>query len=141
MTAATRDVSPARRKAVAPRARLSCDDSGHWTLSGLDSPARQFPDFDAAIASARHVPGANTATIEVWQGGEYICCLPSEGPSSRGVAHDAAPIDAEGRAATSAERYANRVAQALMATAGLLFWLALMVVALAASLGWRLFLL
>jgi hypothetical protein len=41
----------------------------------------------------------------------------------------------------SAERYANRVAEVIFATAGPLFWLALMFVAVAASLGWRLFLL
>ena len=37
-----------------------------------------------------------------------------------------------------AERYANRAARALMATAGPLFWMALVFIAVAASLGWRL---
>jgi hypothetical protein len=36
------------------------------------------------------------------------------------------------------ERYANRFGQILMATAGPFFWMALMFIAVAASLGWRL---
>lgn len=41
-------------------------------------------------------------------------------------------------AGLAAERHANRIAQLLMATAGPLFWLALLVVMIAASLGWQL---
>jgi len=47
----------------------------------------------------------------------------------------------QGRLLTTVERQANRAAQILLTTAGPLFWLALVVVAISASLGWRLFLL
>ncbi|HXO02490.1 MAG TPA: hypothetical protein VN900_10565 [Stellaceae bacterium] len=129
------------RPAAAPRVRLSCDDSGSWTLSGQNNPARRFPDFETALGIARHAPVSQAATIEVWQSGEYICCLPPQEGLHHKAATDAAPIASKGRVFTAAERSPSRTAQFLMATAGLLFWLALMVLALAASLGWRLFLL
>ena len=118
-----------------PRISLSCDDSGRWTLAGHDSPACQFPDFEVALDEARQAPDAQRATIEVWRAHEYICCLPP------GTLIRTAPIGSKGRFFASAERYANRVAEVIFATAGPLFWLALMFVAVAASLGWRLFLL
>ena len=44
----------------------------------------------------------------------------------------------DGAAAFAAvERWANRAAPILMAVAGTLFWLSLMVLALVASLGWK----
>jgi len=54
---------------------LSCDDSG-WTLTGLGNPARQFPSFEEALEGARHDRDSKIATIEIWQGSQYICCLP-----------------------------------------------------------------
>jgi hypothetical protein len=128
-----------RATAAARRVLLSRDDSGGWTLSGLNRPACRFADFDAALERARDVQDAQAATIEVWQDGEYICCLQPEG--RLGASSLAAPSVARRRPATVAERRANRAAQFLMATAGPLFWLALMLVAVAASLGWRMLLL
>jgi len=133
--------SQAPSGAVAPRVLLNCDDSGSWTLSGQDSPARHFPDFGAALSSARHVPGAEATTIEVRRGGEYICCLPPKEWPHREASILAAPIASRGRGFTTADRYANRAAQVLMATAGPIFWVVLVFLAVAASLGWRLLLL
>jgi hypothetical protein len=140
MTAARLETSRTRSEAAASRILLSCNPGGSWTLSGSGRPARQFTDFDAALDSARHVPNSETATIEVWQGGEYICCLQAEERPHRGASVHTAPIASERRGVT-AERYANRAAQVLMAAAGPLFWVALLVITLAASLGWRLALL
>ena len=141
MTLAAADGRRGRAEAAARRVLLSRDDSGSWTLSGLNRPACRFADFEAALERARDVQDAQAATIEVWQGGEYICCLwPEEWPW-RGDSDLAASSVAKRRHATVAERRANRAAQLLMATAGPLFWLALMLVAVAASLGWRLLLL
>jgi hypothetical protein len=134
---------PAERPSELPatsvgRVILSCDDSGHWMLHGYGSVAREFSSFDEAIDSARRFPRPTTGTVEVWQCGEYICCLPLDrwrpGNSSRGAGR-------QGPAPTATERHANRVAEMIFATAGPLFWLALVFVALAASLGWRLLLL
>jgi len=141
MTVARLETSRTRSEAAASRILLSCNPGGSWTLSGSGRPARQFTDFDAALDSARHVPNSETATIEVWQGGEYICCLQAEERPHRGASVHTAPIASERRGVTAAERYANRAAQVLMAAAGPLFWLALLVITLAASLGWRLALL
>ena len=125
------------------RILLSCDESGAWTLSGTDSPVRQFDDFAAALDSARDACGSKPGTIEVWQGSEYICCLSPQERPPRAVSIRSVSVDATARrrALTVAERYANRAAHLLLATAGPLFWFALMFVALAASLGWRLALL
>jgi hypothetical protein len=140
MTMAAAEKTPGPSEAPARPVLLVGDDRGSWTLSGQDNRARRFADFEAALDSARHVPNSQTSTIEVWQSGEYICCLPpEEWPHPEASVH-AAPASEES-AFPTAERYANRAAQLLMATAGPLFWLALMVVTLAASLGWRLILL
>jgi hypothetical protein len=56
---------------------LSSDDGG-WTLTELDHPARQFPNFEDALEGARQVPDWAKATIEIWQGGQYICYLPPQ---------------------------------------------------------------
>jgi hypothetical protein len=76
------------------------------------------------------VPGAQTVTSKVWQDGEYICSLPTEEWPQ--------PVAALDVTESAAERRVNRAAQWLMTAGGLFFWLALMAVALAASLGWRL---
>jgi hypothetical protein len=115
---------------------LSCDNTGCWTVSGPDVPARKCPNFESALDIARHIPDPQTATIEVWQRGEYICCLPREE-----WLHGAALVrTADVAPRSAAERHANRLAGMAMATAGPCFWLALVVFALAASLGWRLLL-
>jgi hypothetical protein len=123
------------------RTVLSCDESGNWTVRGPNREVRRFADFDAALDSARHAPETLVSTIEVWQGGEYICCLPpEEGLHHVASIHVASPLPKGGRLAR-VERWANRAAEFLLTTASVLFWVSLMVVALAASLGWRLLLL
>jgi hypothetical protein len=141
MTVATVDATSAHSgtKVNAP-ILLSCDDRG-WTLIGPGNPTRQFPSFDEALEGARHVPDSGMATIEIWQGSQYICCLPPPAWRPRGASIRSAPAVPQGRRLTTAERYANRAAQILLTIAGPLFWLALAVVAIAASLGWRLLLL
>jgi len=132
------DTDCATPKKGDPRISLRCDDRGHWILDRPDRPLCQFPDFEAALDRARHAPDALGATIDVWHNGDYICCLPPghwlRGPTSR---HTAA-IVSQKRPSTNAERYANRIAEIIFATAGPVFWLALVFVAIAASLGWRL---
>ena len=141
MTVATLAATSARsaKKADVP-ILLSCDD-GSWTLTGLGNPTRQFPSFEEALEGARHVPDSGMATIEIWRGSQYICCLPPPAWRPRGASIRSAPAVPQGRRLTTAERYANRAAQILLTIAGPLFWLALAVVAIAASLGWRLLLL
>ena len=56
---------------------LSSDDGG-WTLTELDHPARQFPNFEDALEGARQVPDWTKSTIEIWRGGQYICYLPPQ---------------------------------------------------------------
>jgi hypothetical protein len=139
MTVATLEKGRVQRETVPSRVLLGCDGSGSWTLSGLDIPARRFSDFEAAFDSARHVPGGETAIIEVWQSGEYICCLPpQEWPHGVASTQIATSVP-KGHALATAERWANRAAQVLMPVDGMFFWFALMAVALGVSLGWRLF--
>jgi hypothetical protein len=134
--APARDRQP-RPKSVADRVFLRCDDEG-CTLSGAASE-RRFPDLQTAVECARHSRDTQEATIEIWRGGEYICCVTPR--SWRHSAADfpsiAAPLLVPQSLLAAAERHANRAARVLMATAGPLFWLALMLVAVAASLGWR----
>jgi hypothetical protein len=130
---------PERPATTVDRVILSCDDGCHWMLHGHDSVAREFSNFEEALDSARRSPRSTTGTVEVWQSGEYICCLPLDkwlpgDGSTRAYGYPR-------RARTTSERYTNRVAEVVFATAGPLFWLALIFVALAASLGWRLLLL
>lgn len=120
------------------RVLLTGDDTGQWTLAGLGSGAREFPDFEAALDDARQAPDARMATIEVWQDSQYICCLPPSAWRPHRASIRSAPAVPQGRLLTTVERQANRAAQILFATAGPLFWLALAVVAISASLGWRL---
>jgi hypothetical protein len=139
MTAATLQRGRAQPEPIPPRVLLGCNGSGSWTLSGLDIPARRFSDFESAVDGARHVAGGETATIEIWQSGEYICCLPpQEWPYGVASAQIVASVP-KGHALATVERCANRTAQVLMPVAGMFFWLSLMAVVLGASLGWRLF--
>ena len=128
-------VDRVRASAAASPLRLSCDHGGRWTLSEGNGAVRAFPGFEAALDGARH---AGRRTVEIWQGGEYICCL-SPGELQR----DAAPIRTgpsrpPGKTFTTVERYANHGARIMMATAGPVFWLALLFAVIAASFGWRL---
>ena len=109
---------------------------GNWTLSGPNSGRSEFADFNAALRNARERPGSKSATIEIWQGGEYICCLPPQ----EWPAGDLAPDSAAPRFA-AVDLRANHVARFMMPVVGAVFWLALLAFALAASLGWRLALL
>jgi hypothetical protein len=140
MTTDLLEARPIRSKKTDFRLALSCDRSGVWMLSAADRPATEFTDFDAALDRARQISSSKTAPIEVWQDGEYICCLV---PDERACRHPSPPAR---EVATlpllpRTERVANRAAQMLMAVAGPLFWLALGFVAVAASLGWKLLLL
>ena len=127
----------ATRRQSASSVRLCRDASGNWTLSGANRTRSEFTDFNAALRTARKLPEAKDAPIEVWQGGEYICCLPSdEGPSrAPPYTEDIAGLHAP--RFSTAERQANRLAQILLPVAGFLFWLTLFGLAFAASFGWR----
>ena len=111
--------------------------SGSWTLSGANRARSEFTDFNAALRSARKLPEAKDALIEVWQGGEYICCLPSDECPSRAPPYTEDIARLHAPCFSAAERQANRLAQILLPAAGLLFWLALLGLAFAASFGWR----
>jgi len=78
MTVAAPNTTRSRsgKKADAP-ILLSCDDGG-WALIEQDHPARQFPNFEDALESARQVPDWTKSTIEIWRGGQYICYLPPQ---------------------------------------------------------------
>jgi len=123
---------PARTRPEPP-IRLS-RDGGRWIVCRTDRPQCAFADFDDALRNARQAPGSRTATIEVWHGGEYICCLP---PQERPLRDGAVP-ELHAPRCPVVERHANRVAQFMLPVVGLFFWLALMVIALAASFGCRL---
>lgn len=127
---------PGRRDPV-PRLCLCGDNSGGWTLTGAGRADCRFTDFDAALKNARHVPGSENATIEVWQSGEYVCCLPRKAEFRPDG--DVASLHAPRMAAV--DRDANRAAEFLLPVVGYGFWLAILVLAMAASLGWRLSLL
>jgi hypothetical protein len=122
--------------ALLPRVVLACDDGDGWTLSEQGAPARQFPDFEAALHGARRAPHTKSATIEVWERGEYVCCLPpGTWPHCR--AADETTSAAKEPVLTIAERGANRVGQFLLSTAGPVFWIVVLSAAIVASLGWR----
>lgn len=123
---------------AADRVFLRCDDKG-CTLCQAGHE-RRFSDVQTALESARKSREMETATIEIWQGGEYICCVtPLSSPRSQsdfpGIS---APRLVSDAGLATIERYANRVARILFATAGPLFWLALLAVTVAASFGWQL---
>jgi hypothetical protein len=125
--------------AVPDRVLLRCDDKG-CTLSASDSE-RRFPDLQTALDCARRSRDTEAATIEVWQGGQYICCMAPRSWQRKAADSSARPRLISDSVLIAAERHTNRAARVLMATAGPLFWLALLVVVTAASLGWRLLLL
>ena len=141
MTADVLEVTHPRQDDPSPRVRLSGDDRGDWVLSGQGNSVRRFTDFGTGLDTVRCGQGTQNATIEVWQDGEYICCLPPEEHSYRGAAASYGLVAPRGRVMTATERYANRAAEVLLVTAGPLFWTALVILVLAASLGWRLALL
>jgi hypothetical protein len=120
-----------------PRFRLSHDKAG-WTLFQPDGRTQQFDSIEAGIDGAREFPTARTVSIDVWQDGEYICCLPPEQWSH--AAH-ATTAPREPPLFPTAERYAHRFARVMMGVAGPVFWVAMVAAVLAASLGWRLALL
>jgi hypothetical protein len=128
-----------RPEPASRRVLLTCDDSDcGWTLSCAD-PAHRFPDINTALDCARRSGEVKAATIEIWQGGEYICCVPLRpltgwvsGPSSD------MPRLIPYPALTAAERYANRAAEVVFTRAGPILWAALIGAVVAASLGWRL---
>jgi hypothetical protein len=128
---------PTRRPASSPHFTLSHDEDG-WTLFQPDGCTRQFASLEAGIDGAREFPAPQTVSIDVWQDGEYICCLPPEQWSHVAPATAAAP---QSPLFPTAERYANRFARVMMAVAGPVFWVAMVAAVLAASLGWRLLLL
>ena len=137
MTARALERPRATRRQPASSLRLCRNASGSWTLSGPNCSRGEFADFNAALRSARKLPQSQDATIEVWQGGEYICCLPSDEGPSRAPPYTEEIAGLHAPRFSAAERQANRVAQILLPVAGLLFWLALLGLAFAASFGWR----
>jgi hypothetical protein len=124
---------PAPRR---PQFRLSHDEDG-WTLLQPDGRARRFDTFEAGVEGAREAAPAPGMPLDVWQDGQYICCLPPEQWARS--AHPAATAPKPLSPAT--ERHANYAARWPTGMAGTFFWPMLLVVALIASLGWRLALL
>lgn len=134
MTTVTVMRRPGRSHPTAPRIRLTCDSTGNWALVG-SAAIRRYTDFESARDDAQRAANASAAAVEIWRGGEYVCCLPPEAaPATR-------RLRGEKDVLLTVERHADRAARIVMPIAGLLFWLSLMVIALAASLGWRLALL
>ena len=120
------------------RVLLRCDEMG-CTLSGGRFEQR-FQDLQAAIDSAQQSNETASATIEIWQDGQYICCKTPPSPQRSDVEFPdlfAPRLISDARLA-AAERYANNIGRALMATAGPIFWLCLVVMMVAASFGWQL---
>jgi hypothetical protein len=126
--------------APCPRVVLACDDGAGWILTEQGHPARRFPDFEAALHCARHAPATQSATIEVWERGQYVCCVPPGAWPHCRVPDTAAPAR-EGRTWVIVERCANRVGRFLLSTAGPAFWVVVLTAAVIASLGWRVVLL
>jgi hypothetical protein len=126
-----------RRAPVSPHFRLS-HDRGGWTLSRPDGHARKFDTFEAGIDSARDAVPAPQTPIDIWQEGEYICCLSLDQWSHPARIAPTAPAKP---LFPRTERVANRAARIVMAVAGPVFWLMLVVATLAASLGFKLALL
>jgi hypothetical protein len=109
-------------------------------LSEQGAPARRFTDFEGALHGARCVPRIKSATIEVWERGEYVCCVPPDTWPNCRVADESVPAPGSPRL-TAGERYANRAGQFLLSTAGPAFWIVLVAALIVASLGWRIVLL
>jgi hypothetical protein len=104
-------------------------------LSGVDAE-RRFPDAQKALDCARNLSEIEAVTIEVWQDGQYSCCVPRR-PGEADFPSIGGPSIVPNHWLMAAERYANRAARALMATAGPLFWLCIVVLILAASFAWQ----
>jgi hypothetical protein len=137
MTVQALERSRTRRQPSLSHFTLSHDEDG-WTLSRPDGDTRQFKTFEAGIDGAREFLAPGTVSIDVWQDGEYICCLPPQQWSHAAPATTAA---LEAPLFPTAERYANRFARMVMGVAGPVFWVAMIAAVVAASLGWRLLLL
>ena len=120
------------------RVLLRCDETG-CTLSG-GRFERRFRDLQTAIDSARQSGDTATATIEIWQDGQYICCKtpPSLQCSDTEFPDLSAPRLISDAWLAAAERYANHIGRVLMAAAGPIFWFCLVAMVVAASLGWQL---
>src|SRR5580658_3182943 len=101
-----------RPQAVNPHFTLSHDEDG-WTLFQPDGRARQFDSFEAGVDGAREFLAPQPVSIDVWQDGEYICCLPPEQWSHAAHVTRAAPEPLFPKA----ERYANRFARVMMGVA------------------------
>ena len=120
------------------RLRLQCDEKG-CTLSG-GRFERHFPDLQTAIDCAQRSRETASATIEIWQDGQYVCCKMPSSPK-RGDAEFpdlSTPKLISNARLAAAERCAIRAGQALMATAGPLFWLCLVAMVVAATFEWQL---
>jgi len=126
------------RRPAPERVLLRCDDTGCTLCQAVAQ--RRFPDVQAALDFARRSRETKAAIVEIWQHGQYICCvMPRSGPDGdQRFPGIAGPRLVSDSALDVAERFANRVARFLMGAAGPVFWLALAVALLAASLGWRL---
>ena len=120
-----------------PHFRLS-HDKGGWTLLRPDGDARQFDTFEAGIDSVREAVRAPQTPIDIWQEGEYICCLSLDQWSQPART---APVAPAKPLFPRTERVANRAARIVMAVAGPFFWAVLILAVVAASLGWKLALL
>jgi hypothetical protein len=140
MTLAPIETTGRRSEAAPSRVLLNCDKSGSWTVSKQNGRRRQFPNFNSALDSVRNAAGRNVPAIEIWQDGEYICCLSSGQRQDPRVSIEGIPTDAAGHV-SSAEPLLNRATRVLMRPAGPLLWLALVLMLVATSLGWRLLLL
>jgi len=121
------------------RVLLRCDDKG-CTLSG-GRFERRFADLRSAIECARQSGDTASATIEIWQDGQYICCKtpPSPRHGEAEFPDFSTPRLISHARLAAAERYANHLGRTLMATAGPIFWFCLVAMVVAASLGWQLF--
>ena len=125
-----------KRPQPVDRLCLRCDEKG-CTLSG-GRFERHFPDLRTAIEYARRSRETGTATIEIWQDGEYICCKAPPRRSDVDFPHPLAPVQLPRARLAAAERQATRISRILMATAGPFFWLCLLITMVAAIFGWQL---
>jgi hypothetical protein len=107
---------------------LRHEDAGGCFVSGF--PGQRFANLDEAIDCTRGAPDADRTTIEIWQGGEYVCCFtPPFNPDWR-------PGAKTHGFGVTAERWANRVVQALLRPASALLWLALIAFLASVGAGW-----
>jgi hypothetical protein len=118
------------------RVLLRCDEKGCTLSSGKFE--QRFSDPQTAMEYARRSRETATATIEIWQDGQYICCsAPPSTQRSEAEFLSGPRLFSDARLA-AADRRANHVGRALMATAGPIFWLCLVVLVVATALGWQL---